>query len=280
MSSTRRKTLNRPRSFAAITASLLAGLFLVAPLASAAPAVCPQGSEGDRPFVIQNLSKCVWVMNDNLATPVQGKQITYNIYCPGRMAFQGASKMSDYVGKRIVAGARIQGGDPLGAYPNIVLKQHGSNLIPVWQGTPHVFHYGCVINGKNAVATHIKVKVFANPKRVGPPPAPRTAAGIARSCRFKGSQNGGIAIGARVDREYKCTNMFWSHERALAKDVAALLAYRDFAADVKRIRGRLCVLTSSDFQCAPCQRSDKLIVRIQIARYGQACPRGATHRAY
>ena len=240
----------------------LAAAALVMPeYVGAAPVVCPSRSQGDHPFTMTNIGECVWVNNDHNRVPTLGESIDYNIYCPGRIPVT-----DDAVGTAIVGGTMIKNSDRHVFNP--ILAQHAARgLRPVYVDTPHVFHYNCVIGSAACVATHIKVRVRATAlDKSGWP-----------KCKAFGSQNGDIALNARMDREYKCESpMFHSSDRggfgSLVKLVAADLLRKEDVARAAALGGKVCLLPSTDIQCAPCTRSDKLIVRVKTVPVGMSCP--------
>lgn len=260
--------LSRPRfrrrilSLLPVAGLAIATAALVMPeYVGAAPVVCPSRSQGDRPFTMSNIGECVWVNNDHNRVPVLGETVDYNIYCPGRIPVT-----NDSVGQAIVNGQLIKNSDRNVFNP--ILAQHTARrLKPVYVDTPHVFHYNCVIGSSPCVATHIKVRVRATAE--GPGSWPK--------CTAFGSQNGDIALNARMDREYRCNNpMFHSSHRggfgSLVKRVAADLLRKEDVARAKKLGGKVCLLASTDIQCAPCTSSDKLIVRVQTVPLASSCP--------
>jgi hypothetical protein len=264
--------LNRRRKLSLLAVfgiSFVAGAVTAPKPAAAAPAVCPVGSQGDRAFTMTNLDKCVWVNNDHNRLPRLGETVDYNIYCPGRIPTSGWAN----VGQRIAEGALIR--DQNGAAMNPITSQHAARGLGVqFVSMPHVFHYGCVISGINGVATHIKVRVRAT--AAGPGALPK--------CTAFGSQNGDIALNARMDREYKCVDpQFRAGQRGsfdsdVKKTAMSLLRSSPrpgVQSDVARaaaLGGKICLLESTDIQCAPCQWSDKLIVRVLTVPSKQSCP--------
>ena len=233
------------------------------PLVAGTLGVCPQGSEGDHPFISSRRSLCMWVTNDHLNRPEPFQEVDYNIYCPGRMS----QPIANRIGQEIVEGALIrnQGQEEV----NPIVDQHRSaGLTAEFRSVPHRFEYDCFLGLDRAVATHIKVRVRGIPE------------GRPRNCGFRGSQNGDIALGARADREYKCTPPFHNSERGnVVWDEAARLVERDFLADLQRVGGKACILNggpfgseNTDIQCAPCTYSDKLIVRLKTVAQADRCP--------
>ena len=261
-----RKDEDMRRRTMTVTKAFVLVLALGGPVSSNAGTlgVCPQGAEGDRPFKMSNLSKCMWVTNDHLKRPEAFKKVDYNIYCPGRMSQAVASR----VGQEIVNGARIR--NQAQQLVNPVVSQHGSALVPKFDSVPHRFEYACFLGLQRAVATHIKLRVKALPKEVVG----------RRNCSFFGSQNGDIALNARADREYKCNPMFHNSQRGdVVWDEAKRLVERDFLSELRAIGGKACILhggafgsENTDIQCAPCTYSDKLIVRLKTVPVAQACP--------
>lgn len=181
--------------------------------------VCPQGSEGDHAFRPNDISKCIWVVNDHNKSPSAFNEVDYNIYCPGRMTQAEVNR----VGKKIVLGTPIRNQAQLKINP--VVEQHQrAGLVQHYRSVPHRYEYACWLGENHSVATHFKLRVYATPSGSGD-----------RNCRFYGSQNGGIAINARMDREYKCSGLFhakekgntvWKHAKKLIK--------RDFIEDIKK----------------------------------------------
>lgn len=273
---------------AGVISSLLTGLVMVtfSSLALSAPAVCPQGSEGDRPFQIHNLKHCVWLFNDDYNnTPKRVGSIRYNIYCPGRMTHAHAED----AGRRMVNGSAIKEGSGIPKSPNIIIRQHrNARLKPLFSSIRHRFHYGCIVNGRNGVATHIKVSVLGRLPGVGydghanPTNPDRALAAnaidVSRSCRFMGSQNGGIALGARMDREYKCRKLM--HKDELGGRIAVGIAYElmkrnDVLSQARRIGGKICVLNASALKIGPFDyASDTIVTRITTVRQTARCPAG------
>jgi hypothetical protein len=142
-----------------------------------------------------------------------------------------------------------------------------SGLVSTWEATPHVFHYGCILDNRGAVATHIKVQVRGT--------HPDAATLVTQGCRHFGSQNGDIALNARMDREYRCSNLFLNNDgRPFVYEVGSRLMVRDSLDAARRIGGKICVLPQTDIQCAPCTKSDKLIVRVTTVPGGASCPAG------
>lgn len=245
-------------------------LALVAPLSHAAP--CPQGSEGDHPFRVSNINKCVWMLNEyHMAPSSANMKAGYNIYCPGRMSQAQAND----AGKRIVAGASIREKNPAAApkSPNIVQQQYariGSK--PVYGSTPHVFQYGCVINGKAGVATHILVRTVGNnfqtKEYVRDLPQK-----IANSCR-KINQSGVINRPGRADVQYRCSPI---HDDKIyyTREAAVLLMQKSYISEARKNGLKICVLNSTATQTFSAisgpHASDNLIVRIYSVSPSTGC---------
>ncbi len=155
------------------------------------------------------------------------------------------------------------GQDPAGR--NEAGDQFGASLATVKSG----FHSdGLIIGavGENVEGSGTNAGVFYYLPSTPSNPRPR-------NCRFLGSQNGDIAINARMDREYKCTDFFHSNEKGeIAWRNAQQLIEQDFLDDLRRLNGKACILKSTDIQCAPCTYSDKLIVRVQTVAQANSCP--------
>lgn len=237
------------------------GAAAVAPRpAEAAATVCPARSSGDKPFTMSNIGECIWVNNDHNRTPRLGAVIDYNIYCPGRIPTKGW----ETVGSKIAGGTKIK--DSKGNVMNPITEQHAAAGVDVkYIGMPHVYHYGCM----GGVATHIKVRVRSAP--LGEPAVPQCT---------KVNQSGKIALNSSMDREYKCVGpMFRSSQRggfdSLVKKVAADLLRGSDVNQAAKVGGKLCMLPSTDIQCAPCRHSDKLVVRTKTVPKTHQCPKGS-----
>jgi hypothetical protein len=233
--------------------------------ALAAPAVCPARSQGDHAFRMADIGECIWVNNDHNLKPRLGEFVDYNIYCPGRIPTTGWEK----VGRAIANGTtNIKSQD--GHVMNPITQQHAAGRLKAeFASMPHVYHYGCVNGGTNGVATHIKVRVRAMPLEPNP-----------GSCKAFGSQNGDIALNARMDREYRCDSpMFHNSDRggfgSRVKTAAIALLRQEDTARAAKLGGKICLLPETDIQCAPCTFSDKLIVRVLTVPQAASCPAGS-----
>jgi len=221
-------------------------------------AVCPQGSEGDHAFRPRDISKCVWVVNDHNKKPSSRSEVDYNIYCPGRMTQKDVNR----VGAKIVSGTPIR--NQAQHKMNPVVEQHQkAGLVPHYRSVPHRYEYACWLGEKHSVATHFKLRVYATPSGLSG----------GRNCRYFGSQNGGIAINAVMDREYKCSGLFHNYEKGnTVWQHAKSLVKRDFIKEIKKVNGKACILKTTDIQCDPCTKSDKLIVRVKTVSKASHCP--------
>lgn len=239
---------------------------------------CPAGSAGDHAFKAANLSKCVYVNTDHNKKPTLYGTVDYNIYCPGRIPVNDALKQAKEIGKKIASGAMITNSE--NKLVNPIISQHNAAKVkPVFVDTPHVFHYGCHTSSGNGVATHIKVRVKAVP----------LVGGGGSNCVAFGSQNGDIEIGAPMDREYRCKDpMIHATQRggfgSDVKKIATWLlenppkkspALQTDVAKAKKLGGKICLLQTTDIQCAPCTWSDKLIVRVKTVKATESCPAGS-----
>ncbi len=261
-----------------MTFGVVGAFFVLLPgVAKADPQTnCPAGSTGDRAFVMTNLSKCVYVNTDHHKKPSAHQTIDYNIYCPGRIPVNDGLRQARDIGKRITEGELITDSERSGVNP--VISQHiAARLQPSFVDTPHVFHYGCHAGGGTGVATHIKVRVKATPIKA---PSPGD------QCIAFGSQNGDIERNARMDREYRCDRPrihatqrggFGSYVKELAKGLLRSPprnspTQETDVAKAQKKGLKICLLASTDIQCAPCTWSDKLIVRTLTIPNNQACP--------
>ncbi|MCA9645415.1 MAG: hypothetical protein KC492_32205, partial [Myxococcales bacterium] len=94
---------------------------------------------------------------------------------------------------------------------------------------------------------------------------------VAKACSLR-SKSGGAT--GRVDRDYKCTTQLKNDERHVAMEVAADLVMRDVVPGLRSKNQKACLLKSTDVQCAPCNTTDRLIVRMDIRSKTQGCPSG------
>jgi hypothetical protein len=195
----------------------------------------------------------------------------YNVFCPGRMTATDAVK----VGKALGFGSSVFSGNP-------IPLQYGSDWELKASGPysesdiKHLAHYTC--GSPAGVATHFKVQYSASGA---------TSAKVAKRCKSV-NQSGTIAVGSRMDREYKCSMHMYSTERygdatgpVKVYDVAKLLVSGDAAllTEARSKNARVCLLgygseAPTDIQCSPCKTSDKLIVRVKTVRKGWTCPTG------
>ena len=230
--------------------------------------VCPTTSAfgkiktGDFNFTMGMAKDCMWVLNDHYnETPRAYKRIGYHIYCPGRMSPRASRTFGQLLTRRHF---RIKDSSGRTMNPNPVIQQHDRvRLSPKWVGTPHRFEYWCNNRNHKTVATHVRVDIEALPRGGG-----------ARHCRFHGSQNGDIALNKRMDREYKCIPHFGNHDKStpVVWNTAVDLVRRDLITRARRLHAKICVLKSTNIQCAPCRTSDKLIVRVLTVPLRRPCP--------
>jgi hypothetical protein len=194
----------------------------------------------------------------------------YNVYCPGRMTKANAVQ----VGRALVNGTlaipsnriRIDYDVPYKLVPKI----YGEGTQYTEKSIAHLGHYNCQRPGTpNGVATHFKLHVIASP----------TAPEIANHAVLK-NQSGTIGPGKNLDREYFLKVHMKSIGRAsMPEAVGRILLTRDakLRQTLANRQARLCVMDSTDIQCAPCATSDKLIVRSSIVEKGRSCPPGARY---
>jgi hypothetical protein len=88
------------------------------------------------------------------------------------------------------------------------------------------------------------------------------------------NQSGILAKNQNMDREYRCRVQIQSVERDKAQEVGRKLISRDMLAEARTKDLRVCLLPTTDIQCAPCHTSDKLIVRVRSVAKGSLCPAG------
>lgn len=232
--------------------------------AAAGSPPCPARAGGDHEFRMADIGECIYVNTDHHRRPRLGAVIDYNIYCPGRIPTTGWESL----GKKIAEGALIKDRDGRSVSP--IVEQHRAAELGVkYIGMPHVFHYSCARLSTTCVATHIKVRVRS--KRAGAPPVPNCTAV---------AQSGRIAPNVLMSREYKCVNpKFRSSHRggwdSMVKRVAASLLRGADIQLAKLLKSKVCLLPSTDIQCAPCRHSDKLVVRVKTIPETHTCPRGS-----
>jgi hypothetical protein len=250
--------------FALTTASALFGTD------AGADTLCPFGRQ-DRAFdYTRDAQHCRVGLNEGNPVGARYGRI-YNVFCPGRMTVADAVK----VGKALGFGSSVFSGNP-------IPLQYGAD----WELKPsgpysesdikHLAHYTC--GSPAGVATHFKVQYSASGA---------TSAKVAKRCKSV-NQSGTIAVGSRMDREYKCSMHMYSTERygdatgpVKVYDVAKLLVSGDAAllTEARSKNARVCLLgygseAPTDIQCSPCKTSDKLIVRVKTVRKGWTCPTG------
>lgn len=183
----------------------------------------------------------------------------YNVYCPGRMSAADAKRVAENMGRgKLKPGGR-----------DIRVDFRKVDMSPDAAPNPvaHRFEYACTRNGAPTVATHVKLKFTWNP---GQPSAEHHA----RFCKESGAQSGSVVVGKRMDRAYKCDVYFWGSERAKAQETARLLLTRDLQAQAQAKNAKVCLLASTDIQCAPCTSTNKLVMRVETVKKGALCPVG------
>ena len=116
---------------------------------------------------------------------------------------------------------------------------------------------------QRANETHIVVEMGAD----------ATAGQIAKYCT-KVNQSGVLAKGQNMDREYRCKVHIMNSERNKAQEVGRLLMTSEMLTEARAAHLRVCLLPSTDIQCAPCTSSDKLVVRVSSVAKGTLCPAG------
>jgi hypothetical protein len=228
---------------------------------------CPNYPGPDGPFNYER--DAVNCLMGQIEGPPVGARMhkIYNVYCPGRMTTGDARRLAFDMASGAV---RPSGVDIRPNFNRLELRPvpWSNNLVL------HRFEYGCTRDGRQTVGTHVKLKFYPDPRHPD-------AAHHARYCKDIGSQNGNITVGTRMDREYRCALEFWglpvsgSSESAKAQETARIILQRDFAAEARSKNARVCLLGSTDVQCAPCSHTNKLIVRVQTVKKGAICPAGS-----
>lgn len=99
---------------------------------------------------------------------------------------------------------------------------------------------------------------------------------VARDCSLR-AQSGALAANTRMDRDYRCRTHFESGERHVAFEVAERLVQRELMASATARRLKVCMLKSTDIQCAPCNTTDRLIVRVTTVNANASCPADTVH---
>lgn len=250
--------VTRARGFAKLT--VLAASVLTSAVAPAAP--CPTGS-AEQWFTYQlDAKNCILGSAEgNPPRATQGRY--YNVYCPGRMTKENAVAVARALtnGSTSVGGYRV-----INEYKqtyNLKPEVYGEGTLHASNSIVHLNHYNCQTGGKNGVATHFKVHVIARPNAVQ----------IA-SFAAKKKDSGQIKVGKSFDREYYLPVHIKSQDRVMADYVGIHALTRDTAirSQLAKANARMCVMLSTDIQCAPCASSDKLVVRTQLVAKGRACP--------
>jgi hypothetical protein len=94
---------------------------------------------------------------------------------------------------------------------------------------------------------------------------------ITRDCSLR-AQSGSVAAGVRMDRDYNCRTHLRKDERHVGFEVSERLLTRDVLPGARAKGLKVCVLKSTDIQCAPCSTTDRLIVRMTSVATSQRCP--------
>ena len=209
--------------------------FLVAPDASTSTP-CPPNSAGDRAFSFaSDATSCVFgKIEGNTVGSAQPR--VYNVYCPGRMTPADAERV----------GRALADGSLLPSSP-IRTEFKAMDSDPHFDKIDHRFHYSCQSGGRSCVATHIKVlvrrgNVFGTPVPI-----------YAKHCQ-QINQSGGVFRGSNLERQYRCALHFLFDGRNVAQETTKHLFRNDsgLLAGLRANDLKLCVLASTDIQCAPC----------------------------
>lgn len=256
---------DHPKCFRALLttgAALGAAALLTTTDASANP--CPIDS-ADRWFTYSADAKFCVVSGAEGNRPNATQERYYNIYCPGRMTKANAVQ----VGRALVSGTLKVQSNPIPveyATPfKLVPKIYAEGTPHTEKSIAHLAHYSCQRSGaQSGVATHFKLHVIASPN----------ALEIANHAALV-NQSGVIAPGKNYDREY----FLAVHMKSISRDsmpeaVGRVLFTRDptVRQTLASKKARLCVLKSTDIQCAPCATSSKLVVRTSTVEKGRSCP--------
>lgn len=249
------------RAVGAVVCLAFAGLMLAPRVAAGGPP-CPEGSAPDRPArkLKELVKKCVYKGRHGALR--RGNIVDYELYCPNRWTQAQAETFAQGLMHRSYSLA--------GNFNPVRSQFDAQGLIPLLQGVSHRYHYSCTTGGQAGVATHLKLSYrIHDPAAVAP---------VASSCTLR-AEGGSFAVGKHYDREYRCTNMFYSVDpRYFVYEVSARLVERDLLARAREKQAKVCLLWSTNIQCAPCNRSDKLVVRMQVVPRGGSCLSDPTER--
>lgn len=234
---------------------------------SSASAVCPseRAAPPDAPFVYErDATHCV-LANGKDGVPESRQPVRYRVTCPGRMTPEDAQR----VGRALIADRPLQiAVEDLPKTRLSIREMSGfadRGLRPVFVGVSDLSqHKDCRYRNQRVVCTDFKVTVKMQP--LGP-------VEIAKHCT-EVNQSGSIALGKRMDREYKCRVHFLSSEASLVPEVTRLLLKRDYLEEARSKKLRVCALRDTSFQCAPCSTTDKLVVRVVSYSKDMPCPAG------
>ena len=243
----------RTRLVSTLVFGTVAVCSLVATPAVSAPP-CPKSSAPDRHgwLSVSLAAKCV--IGPREGKIARGDVSYYNIYCPTRLGRYDIEQL----GRGILAGThKIVGGSQI-AYEH---AQSGP-LKPIYKAVPHIYEYACSDQGKPGVATHFKLGVLAHDTT--------PVASVAARCSTKKRAFG---AGQRMDIEYECPYPIRADDgRQFAQSVATHAVKRDFTSAARAVSARICLLRSTDAQCAPCEKTNKLVARTRVVGKYQPCP--------
>lgn len=234
-------------------------LLLALPAQAAPP--CPRGSAPDRRASLSDdlIGKCIFARRDGALR--RGHIVQYELYCPMRFSQSAADAFA-----RKLALDRYERHNPVRP------EFERAGLVPIEGRATHVFHYACNDRGRPGVATHLKLTYKIH--------APREVEAVARSCTLR-AESGRLAVNTRLDREYRCRSMFYSTDPwAFIGEVATRLAERDLLPAARERGLKICLLYATNIQCAPCKRSDKLVLRAMIRSRPGDCLRGEYRRVW
>lgn len=219
---------------------------------------CPPGVVGDRPFdYARDATNCV-VLGKSGNEPGARYGRYYDVLCPGRMTNTQALKVaSDLTSGALQVVSLVSVPKDYDYYG--LVKRKAQTITSLGHGE-------CWRNNTpGLVATKFRFEVTSDPS---------SATHAAKWCRDV-NQSGSIRVGAQMDREYRCTIHFKSSERGFAQDAAkVLLKTPALLEDARSKNIRMCLLASTDIQCAPCTTSNKLVMRVHSVRKGGQCPAG------
>lgn len=231
---------------------------------------CPTGSQ-DRAFnPARDLENCV--VGTREGEPPQSRHGTvFNVFCPGRMSKSQAVDVANAL-------ARGQPANPIPrAYRRVNLEPRyirASTVRPGDTSGIHGWNHFTCGPGQRQVATHVKIEFGAEA------PSSETIAGTCTEVNRSGS----VRIGAQAEIQYRCNIHIMAHERRQngrrpwVPQIARTLIQNDpgIGATARAAGAHVCILPSTDIQCAPCTSSDNLVVRVSTVRRGEQCPAGTS----